>query len=230
MSVLERAIGATLDLVFPPQCALCRRAGAMLCGDCVEALPRADGPRCGRCWERVRNRPLCRYCAESPPRYASLRSAFLMEGGARQLVHELKYGGMIAIAAPMADLLMEGCDVEDVDVVVPVPLHASRERSRGFDQAATLARHVAKRMRLPCERRAARRIRATAPQVKTMSREARRENVAGAFSAQPGAVEGRRVLLIDDVATTGATLDACATALLDAGAASVRCATFARAG
>ena len=229
MSVLERAIGAALDLVFPPQCALCRRTGAILCDGCAGALPRADGRRCARCWGTVRDGALCRYCADAPPRYASLRSTCVMDAGARQLVHELKYGGMAALAAPMAGLMVAALDVDGVDLVVPVPLHESRERSRGFNQADALARRIAQRLALQYERRGARRTRATAPQVKTMSREARLENVAGAFSARPGAVEGQRVLLIDDVATTGATLDACASALLAAGATSVRCATFARA-
>jgi ComF family protein len=217
------------DLLFPPQCALCDAGGALLCDACVYALPRAEGARCDRCWMPVRAGAFCRRCTDEPPSYTSIRAPFIMEDGARRLAHELKYEGLTSLAEPMARLMAPRIDPASLEVVVPVPLHPSRERSRGYNQAAELARHFAAVASIRCEPRALRRVRNTEPLAKTMHREERRAIVAGAFAARAERVDGLRVLLVDDVVTTGATLDACAAALLDAGAASVRCVTWARA-
>ena len=115
------------------------------------------------------------------------------------------------------------------DVVVPVPLHRSRERSRGYNQALELARHVAALTDTAYERGAVRRTRPTAPLVKTMHREERLAIMRGAFAADARRLDGKAVLLIDDVVTTGATLDSCGEAILAAGACEVRCVTWARA-
>jgi ComF family protein len=219
----------TADLLFPPQCALCDAGGTPLCDPCAEALQRADGQRCHRCWMPLGAAAICRHCIDVPPAFSSIRAAYVMEGGARRLAHELKYEGLTSLAAPMARLMHDAVEVSSIDVVAAVPLHRGRERSRGYNQAHELARHLAALVALPCDSRALRRTRDTEPLAKTMHREERRAIVAGAFAAPPERVEGRRVLLVDDVVTTGATLDACARTLLDAGAAEVRCATWARA-
>jgi ComF family protein len=130
----------------------------------------------------------------------------------------------------MAALMATALDAEDIDLMVPVPLHWRRERSRGYNQSRELARQLSPLLGLPVEAKAARRTRATAPLAKTMHREERRRIVAGAFAARPEMVAGRNILLVDDVVTTGATLDACASALMDAGAKIVRCVTWARTG
>jgi ComF family protein len=115
------------------------------------------------------------------------------------------------------------------DVLVPVPLHPRRQRARGYNQSLLLAREVSQRLDLPLAAGAVVRRRDTPPQARAAEADARRRNVAGAFDGRPGAVAGRRVLLVDDVTTTGATLDACARALLAQGVASSVCAlTFAR--
>lgn len=227
-SVLARATKLAADLLFPPRCALCGRDGMLLCDACVADLPHAGGARCDRCW-MPSSVPTCRHCSDAPPAFASLRSAFVMDAGARRLVHELKYEGLTSLAEPMAGVLCERLQLPPADLVVPVPLHASRERSRGYNQAALLARNIARAAGLPIDVRAARRVRKTTPLVKTMHRDERLAIMGGAFAARPEAVAGRAILLVDDVVTTGATLDSCARALLDAGAASVRCVTWARA-
>ncbi len=151
-----------------------------------------------------------------------------MEAGARQLVHQLKYEGMTALAEPMGMRLAEATGA-DGDLVVPVPLHRGRLRSRGYNQSALLGKTLARTVGLPFDDSAARRVRATKPLAKSMNRAERRAIVTGAFAGVPARVKDRRILLVDDVVTTGATLDSCARALLDAGAANVRCVTFARA-
>lgn len=229
-NALERASRAALELLFPAQCALCGHGGTLLCGLCVSGLQSADGSRCSRCWSPVSGeRSVCHFCNESPPSYASLRSGFVLQDDARRLVHLFKYDGLTSLAAPMANLLCGAVEIPPVDILVPVPLHRGRENSRGYNQAAVLAREVAKRVSLRLDVRAARRIRPTEPLVQTKSREERLAIVSDAFRASPERVVGRRVLLLDDVATTGATLDSCAKAILSAGATSVYGLTWARA-
>jgi ComF family protein len=217
------------ELLFPPQCALCDAGGTLLCDRCAGALSRADGARCDRCWMPLGAGTRCRHCIDAPPAFASIRAAYVMDGGARRLAHELKYEGVTSLAEPMSLLISRAVQVKGVDVVVPVPLHRARERGRGYNQAHELARHLASLAGLACDGRALRRTRDTEPLAKTMHRDERRAIVAGAFVARAGRVEGRRVLLVDDVVTTGATLDACARALRDGGATAVHCVTWARA-
>jgi ComF family protein len=158
-----------------------------------------------------------------------LRSAFRYEGEVRRLVHALKFDGQSAIAedltlalAPLAEALLP------IDVIVPVPLTGSRRRQRGFNQAALIAKQIAHagalRFAEPLER-----VRSSPPQARSATAEDRWRNVEGAFALRRGAdVRGLNVVVVDDVATTGATLDACARVLIDGSAASVSGLTFAR--
>jgi ComF family protein len=135
---------------------------------------------------------------------------------------------MTVAAAPMASLLLSAVPPDPHDVVVPVPLSGLRKRTRGYNQAELLAKGVASGLGLPLQRDAVARTRHTAPQARSTDAEARRRNVEGAFMCRPQVVAGRRVLLLDDVTTTGATLAACAAALKEQGAASVLALAFAR--
>ncbi|MBI4233214.1 MAG: ComF family protein [Chloroflexi bacterium] len=152
-----------------------------------------------------------------------------MEGAIREAVHRLKYSNLRAIAPALAGLLAEHLQAHPVpaDLIVPVPLHPRRERQRGFNQAALLAKEAGRRLRLPLVERALARVRDSPPQARSASREERRANVQGAFMARQG-FQGRCVLLVDDVCTTGATLEACAGALRNAGASSIWALTLAR--
>ena len=149
---------------------------------------------------------------------------------ARELVHALKYRGMTALAAPMAALLAQAVRSHGLaaDVVVPVPLSGLRRRLRGYNQAEALARALGRELGLSVSGRALERRRPTPPQARSADAEARRRNVVGAFRCRERAIAGQSALLVDDVATTGATLDACAAALKAAGARSVWGLTFAR--
>jgi ComF family protein len=155
-----------------------------------------------------------------------LRSPYRYEGPARDLVHRFKFGDLSSLSEVMVPAMATMVDWE-VDAVVPVPLAGGRQRQRGYNQALLLARCVATTLGVPAAE-ALKRVKTAPPQARSTAEE-RRRNVEGAFAMRDAAsVRGRRVLLVDDVATTGATLRACARALLDGEADEVRAVTFAR--
>lgn len=144
-------------------------------------------------------------------------------------MHGLKYQHQAALAEPMAELLFQFLSDEALpaDVLVPVPLFTRRERVRGYNQSTLLARPLARRLGLTADDRTLVRARNTASQAETRTVDERSVNVRGAFRCESRQLAGKRVLLVDDVSTTGSTLDSCARALLDGGAASVWALTFA---
>jgi ComF family protein len=144
------------------------------------------------------------------------------------VVHAFKYRGMTVLAGPMASLLADAAKWTPVDLIVPVPLSGLRKRTRGYNQAELLARSLAAELGVPAQPRSLVRKQHTPPQARSADAESRRRNVAGAFACREASLAGRRVLLVDDVTTTGATLGACATALKLAGATSVHALAFAR--
>jgi len=159
-----------------------------------------------------------------------IRSLFPLNGVVRQAILQFKYQNVKVLAAPLAELMGEYLRMHRMyaDTLVPVPLHPRRLRERGYNQSSLLAVELGRLTSWPVVEGALLRIKNTPPQTKTKSAEERRRNVAGAFSCLGRRLSGRCVLLIDDVCTSGATLDACATALKRAGAASVWGLTLAR--
>jgi len=154
----------------------------------------------------------------------------MFEGPLRQAIHHLKYNGRACLAEPLGSLIVERWEKAALpaDLIVPVPLHPARLRERGYNQSTLLAHQLAQACGLPVVEDALRRVKATLPQI-TLNAEQRKVNVQDAFEAQADLVQGRRVLLIDDVCTTGATLAACSHALKQAGATSVWALTLGRA-
>ncbi|RLC67526.1 MAG: ComF family protein [Chloroflexi bacterium] len=218
------------DLVFPPRCVGCRQAGVWLCTECLSQISRVEPPFCVRCGDAVHAGGLCARCRTSPLQIELIRSVFYFEGVLRKAMHWFKYRGRTVLAEPLGELMAAYWTQHPmpIDVVVPVPLHAARLRERGYNQAALLAHEMARRVGLTVDERVLLRQRATAPQVE-LDAEQRKENVQQAFRCSGNGLKGRRVLLIDDVCTTGATLEACAIALYDGGAREVRALTLARA-
>lgn len=178
---------------------------------------------------------LCQRCIERKPPFARVRSCAVysrVEADAplARAIHRLKYGRDVSYAPPLArmlaGLLGEG---DDHELIIPVPLHRDRLRWRGFNQAVVIAKPMARLRRIRLHAMALRRVRPTVPQVGLDEAE-RRRNIAGAFELAPGCeVDGKNVLLVDDVFTTGATVEECARVLLRGGAARVEVAVLARA-
>jgi len=218
-----------IDLLFPPKCGGCQTAGSLWCNACRAAVKPIKPPWCEKCGEPFVTDQLCANCRAHPLQIEKIRSVALFEGVLRQAIHRFKYERLAGLAAPFGELLADYWCAEQLaaDWLIPVPLHPSRERDRGYNQSELLARQLACRVNVPLSGKGLRRTRATAVQM-TLNAVQRRENVAGAFECVEARVRGARVMVIDDVGTTGATLDACAQAVLKAGAVSVMGLTLAR--
>ena len=224
MAAIRRLTAATLDLAFPASCAGCGREGPPLCPACLPALDARLALPGGT--------PLG-LPADIPAPLLQLDWCAPFAGAVREGLHDLKYKGERRLAEPFGAAVARRWAAvgSGAEIVVPVPVHADRERQRGYDQAALIAAVAARDLGLPVVRALARR-RATIAQFE-LGRDRRAINVAGAFAVRDGragrsAITGRWVLLVDDVVTTGATLAACGTALRDAGAVAVSAIAVAR--
>jgi ComF family protein len=218
-----------LDAVFPPRCVGCDEFGALICETCAATMMPAAPPRCDVCWTLRSESEACWRCVQSRPVFAGLRSAFVYEDVSRDAVLALKFKGLSSIAPVLAASMAKSIEEWNpiVDAIVPVPLAAGRKRRRGYDQAEILGRELARATGIRCETGALRRRTSTVPQTEQPDPVARRKNVEGAFAPGPRSVSGG-ALIVDDVVTTGSTLDACARVLLKAGSGPVYAVTFAR--
>jgi len=220
-----------LDLLFPPRCAACDSFGSRFCQSCQAQVEPLLPPVCRRCGRPNAPAVVCPTCRHSATSLVSIRSASLLDEPLRSAIHHFKYRGARELAGPLASLLLT-CWARNhlsADALVPVALHPRRRQERGYNQATLLARDLGEALDCPVIEGTLQRNRETLPQVGLNALQ-RRQNVAGAFSCTSGAVVNLRVMLIDDVCTSGATLEACAAALwTDGQAASVRALTVARA-
>ncbi len=215
--------GKALDFLFPRFCVGCGRYGDFFCPFCRQSLVAIAPPLCPRCGRPQSSGQLCPDCANWAAQIDGIRSPFRFEGVIRQAIHQLKYQNLRALVEPLAHLLRDYLIDSPIpaDVLVPVPLHPKRLRERGYNQSGLLAHRLSKLTGLPVVDGCLVRQRYTLPQARTTTAQERHRNIADAFACRDRRLEGRRVLLIDDVATSGATLDACATALKNSGAAAV---------
>lgn len=226
---IRRLFDGLLNLLYPLRCGGCGAVGEGLwCARCLQ-VTRRFGP--GE-WLRV---PSLTVETAAGAHTIPVVSAAPFAEPLRQGVHEFKYNGVPGLAEPFARLMADawaGASQDAtlaVDVIAPVPLHPARMRERGFNQSERLAFFVSRAIGAPMSPRALARIRHTEHQARLDAAE-RRRNVQGAFAADESLCAGRRMLLVDDVLTTGTTLCECAAALLAAGAAQVSALTLARAG
>ena len=231
---------ALASLFYPSLCAVCSEpveASEYLCEACDRKAPRIKAPFCAKCSEPfpggITETFSCANCAHRTLHFESAVSAFRSRGIVRKVVHEFKYGHHAHLRHPIADWLAE--TLEDprlqgrrFDLLVPVPLHPARRRERGFNQAELLAELLSVRAAVPY-RKALQRVRYTTTQT-AFDRAERMENLHDAFRLRKNSdVRGLRVLLVDDILTTGSTLSECARVLKSAGAISVYAVTAARA-
>jgi ComF family protein len=235
---IRRHARTLLDIALPAMCPTCgerlRLTDQGLCDSCWERIREVSAPLCPQCgagdWIAGRK---CKGCLKTDIFYGRARQAVQWEEPLISAVHRLKYNGVAELAEPLARLLARTLrrDHPDwsADLIVPVPLHRVRERERGYNQAALIARQLGRMLAWPTDAHAVQRHRWT-PSQTHLTRAERLKNVFGAFRCpQPDLVAGRRVLLVDDVYTTGSTINETARALREAEATEVFALTVTRA-
>jgi len=207
-----------LDLIFPPHCVVCGQSGEWLCQDCLASFRYVQPPVCGMCGRPLSGSDLCNNCSRHPLEIDGIRAATYFEGSIRQTIHHFKYKGTQVLAPYLGKLIAQAWSSAPLpaSTIVPVPLHPQRLRRRGYNQSALLARELSKHIDLPVVENCLMRVRPTRPQVGLGAAE-RKLNVQDAFQCTDQRLESTSVVLIDDVCTTGATLEACARALYEQG-------------
>lgn len=238
-----RILQSILDFILPTPCSFCNSSVGespipYFCASCWADFSSIDGPVCTRCGkpfdspEALSHSPdhRCMACRQDSPVFDQALSIGYFEGPLREAIHQFKYRPCRALGKPLAAWMAVNIrPVSDIDCLVPVPLHVARLRQRGFNQALILAHELSRTFSLPLSFDNLKRVRPTKPQVE-LSGSDRIKNVAGAFALRrPDELKDRDVLLIDDVYTTGATMNECARVLRDAGASRVTVLTIARA-
>ena len=212
-----------LELIFPKNCIGCGKAGSVLCADCRHQIKMIKTFTCPKCGRINRNGGYCPGCKNKSYLSGILVAADYRTGPTKELIHHLKYNGIIEIAPILGGILisrMQKSKFRGQKILVPVPLHWFKKRSRGFNQAEVLAKIIGYKLKVPVAL-VLKRKKNTKSQVE-LSGKLRRENLRGVFEClDPAAVKKRTIILLDDVCTTGTTLEECAKVLRAAGARQV---------
>ncbi len=236
---LVEAWNDIIDFVLPRLCCGCGErvfeSQWLVCGNCLDEIPTLHEPLCVTCGcpdARVKGPHKCDDCPPGKTWFTRARGVTAYAGVAQTLIEKLKYQGRIEYAHLLA-LGMARVRTEMTaplpDLLIPVPLHSTRRRERGFNQSQLLAKQLEKLTKVPLASNGLKRIKPTPSQTRLKKRQ-RRQNIAGAFACPDAElVRGKRVMLVDDVYTTGSTLNECARVLMEAGAESVECLAYARA-
>lgn len=238
---VKKALVAMLDLAYPNVCASCGvpvagSAALPLCPQCLVKAEFAGDLMCPRCGAGIRRDPedvmKCPKCYDLQLNFRRAVSLAPYEKPLGEVVKALKFRGQRHLARPLAEKLAEVLRRQDftqgLDAIVPVPIHWRRKFSRGFNQSELIARHLGRLLGIPVDIRSLRRIRNTKPQTRLSGAE-RRQNLKDAFKVRrPKSVDGKRILLLDDVMTTGGTMTECARELRRAGATQIYAAVVAR--
>ncbi len=215
-----------LDILFPLRCAGCQRSGHVLCPACIAQIQPLPSPFCQLCGTPLSQEGTCKNCQYHPLKLNGQRAVSLYHEPMRGCIHALKYDGNTRLAQPLGLLLAQAYIRYGMqaDMLIPVPLHSERQQQRGYNHACLLAEVCSAQLGIPINNSILVRHRATVAQVDLHPRE-RHQNVAGAFAcasvSASGALNRRSIVIIDDVSTTGATLEACAAPLFAAGAKEV---------
>jgi len=237
---MAQLIDTLLDFLFPTKCLFCETdlIGTQgICESCRSSIKFISSPFCLRCGvpfnSKIGRDHICGTCLTSKKYFTKARAVGFYEGILQKAIHRFKYSKKTVLANPLSafiiDYNLDSMDLESYDFLVPVPLHFKRLKERGFNQALSLARHISKRSGIPVDYLNLRRIRWEAPQI-NLSKKERAQNVKGAFSLhKKNGFKDKNILLIDDVYTSGATVNECARVLLKAGTAGVDVVTLCRA-
>ncbi len=240
MQNIDSVASAALDLVYPRYCEACGGIadieGRYLCWACLSNISVICTPYCATCGDPVEgavySRFVCSACNDNTPAFELARSAARYRGPVKELVHRLKYGSAIHLAATLCDIMVPCFDSNyaslSLDVIVCVPMYSRKERERTYNQAWVIADELSKRTGVPFWGGLLKKVKDTGTQT-SYNASQRRKNIRGSFEvSQPDWCEGKRFLLVDDVMTTGSTVNEVAGLLKDNGAVSVHVLTLAR--
>jgi competence protein ComFC len=229
---IYQSLWKALDWIYPPDCSGCGIKGVRWCSDCQSNVHLIGETNiCSFCGKPMSQSGICSQCQDNPPSYHAVRSCSVYQGSVRNAILKLKFKNDIGIGDTLSNYLIDKFPLLNwqIDLVIPVPLTPKRKQNRGYNQSTLLGWPLALVFRLPFKPAALKRQRETKPQVGLNAHD-RFTNIENAFVAAPQMVKNKNVLVIDDVTTTGATMGACADALLKAGAACVYGLTLAKAG
>lgn len=227
---LARYFWTALEWLYPPECCNCNRRGFVLCQDCYTEINQLQGDLCFQCGKPIKNnKKLCQDCTAKPPPYTQMRSWANYDGPIKKVVGSLKYRRNLALGPILANPLAEIVQKSGwkIDLIVPIPLSRRRKKERGYNQAAVISRNLARYLNIKHAPNVVKRIKETETQI-SLDVNKRFTNLMDAFYAIPATLNKRNILLIDDVITTGATMQNCAIALQRAGAENVYCLSVAR--
>ncbi|RJP60361.1 MAG: ComF family protein [Deltaproteobacteria bacterium] len=233
---------AFLDFFFPPRCLICERdiinaQSQGICEPCLSSIRYISSPVCLKCGipfnSVMGSDHLCGTCLTSRVYFTKARAVGVYEGVLQEAIHRLKYNKKTLLAKPLGALMagthLGSIDFKSYDFLIPVPLHFKRLRERGFNQALSLARYIGKRRRIPIDYMSLKRIKWESPQI-NLSKEERERNVKGVFSlSNESRFKDKSILLVDDVYTSGATVNECARVLTKAKTGGVDVLTLCRA-
>lgn len=211
-----------VDWIYPPSCCGCNQPGTLFCSSCLESITFLDKGLCSLCGYPRDGARRCAGCFHLQPQFTKIRCLAHYDGSIKDAVHQLKYQNNLGLGIELARLLHELCIQQNwpIDLITPVPLSKQRQKERGYNQAAMIAYPLALQLGIPFDDKNLKRIRETSSQVE-LDVHQRQQNLLNAFDIPTNRFSGKNVLLVDDVITTGATINDCARALKKSGAKEV---------
>lgn len=226
---LYQSLWKGLDILYTPSCAACGREGDRFCADCQSTVIPIGKNICEICGEPQKNRGICERCSTDPPPFSALRSYAEFKGAIREALLSLKYKNNLAMGETLSRLLIQM--IEEMgwkfDFVIPVPISTQHKEERGYNQAAMIAYPIALAFKARYADNQIKRVKETRSQVNLSAAE-RFKNLHNAFQGNSATLNHKKVLLVDDVTTTGATIISCSKALLESGCERIFCITVAK--
>jgi competence protein ComFC len=227
---LKQLPNEVIEIIFPRECLGCGRRVDFICTDCARKLPRLNPPICQRCGKPESSGKICPDCWGKQVSADNIRSVFIFEGIVRSAIHQFKYRQLKAISVCLSQFMADYYRENKLSgyILVPVPLHEKRLKERGYNQSDLLANGISNLLSIPVDTKILHRIKESKPQAKSRNVKERRDNTDRAFKCNSASLNGMDIIVIDDVCTSGATIEACAFALKNAGANRVTGFTLAR--